>query len=75
MLDARPSHDVNGSGDLGKFNVIVTFDEGDFIGTLFEDISEFRAQRIPRVGSWLIITLPSALTTTTIVSFVSGSCF
>ena len=38
MIDARAAHDIDGTGDLAEFDIIIALDEGDLVGAFFEDI-------------------------------------
>src|ERR1700683_822740 len=47
VVDSRSLHDIDRAGHLCERHLIVTFYEGDLLGTLFENIREARAKRIP----------------------------
>ncbi len=47
MADPGAAHDVDGASDVGEWDFIGAFDEGNFVGALLKNILELRAERGP----------------------------
>src|SRR5580704_14209328 len=47
LVDAGTPHDVDRSRNIAKPHRVISFDEGDLLGALLEDIGEARPERVP----------------------------
>src|SRR3984957_1096717 len=59
FIDARAAHDVDGARNVLKHYIVIAFDESNFLGALFKNISHARAKSFP--GDFLVINLELGL--------------
>src|SRR6267378_5897965 len=59
LVDARAAHDVDGARDFHEHYIVVAFDKSNFLGALFEDLLDARAETFP--GSIFIVDLELAV--------------